>query len=274
MKLVNFTNLCRMVFHVQNIKVITSADDLQLLRHPRHVLAFFSAENNQPSSIVYFPKGSELFSPLSKRALKKKKTRRSKAQMFKDEASFPVIIAFDIFDNCFTEFLLFNSVTVIGLKNCDAYFHIFKSIASVSLIEGYSPTRIISILTDLILQMSEEATRISRPLYKDTAIYPAIEYINNHDIATVSVPNLANICNMSVSGFRAKFKASIGVSPIDYISEKKFLMAKEMISKGKSSLAEISTALGFSNVSYFSRFYKERTGHSPSEDIILKKQSK
>ncbi len=259
-----------MVFHLQNIKVITSAEELKLIKHPRHVLGFFAAENNQPASVIYFPKGSELFAPLSKRPLPSRKRKRKNKNIFDDDAPFPVIISFDVFDNTFTEFLLFSSVTVIPLQNPEDYFNLFKSIAAVSLIENYSPTRIITMLSELILKMSEECTKISRPLYKDTAVYPAIEYINTHDIASVSVPTLANICNMSESGFRAKFKATIGVSPIDYISEIKFLSAKKMIAEGKQNLAEISATLGFSNISYFSRFYKKRAGVSPSDEIILK----
>lgn len=274
MKLVNFTNLCRMTFHLQNIKVITSTEDMLLLKQPRHVLAFFSPEKGQPSSIVYFPKGSEIYSPLSKHKLPTYKSKRVKKAQIKKDTPFPVIITFDIFDNTFTEFLMFPSVKVIPVENTDSYFQMFKSIAAVSLIEGYSPTRIITMLSELILQMSEECTKISRPLYKYTCVFPAIEYINSHDIALVSVPLLADVCNMSVSGFRAKFKEAIGVSPIDYISDRKFNLAKEMIAKGKCNLSEISQSLGFSNVSYFSRFYKLKSGRSPKDDIILKREEK
>lgn len=100
----------------------------------------------------------------------------------------------------------------------------------------------------------------------DVLIQPAIDYLNsNPKFNLVSVNSLAKMCNMHPTTFRRHFEAAFGISPSQYIKDTFKEMAKYYLITEQRSVKEVVYRLGFSSASYFSRFYKENTGFSPSE---------
>lgn len=274
MKLINFTHLSRMEFHVQSIHVFTSPQDMNNVGRTQHILAYFGADRGSSPSIIYFPKGSEFLAPLSTEKPLPRRKKREKPLVPQGSKDFSVIITFDIFDNTFSEFLIFNSVAELPVTNPEKYRGIFKTVAALYQLENGSKARINTAFSDILINICEEYCSKVRPSYINTSVYPAIQYIDSHPLSEISVPLLAKYCEMSLSGFRAHFKDAVGISPVDYISAKKLEKAKELINEGAMSINAISDALGFANSSYFSRFYRERTGHTPTEDIITKAPKK
>lgn len=61
------------------------------------------------------------------------------------------------------------------------------------------------------------------------------------------------------------FRYVLGISPSEYIKRKFTETAKYYLTTEQRSVKEVAYMLGFSNASYFSRFYKENTGFLPSE---------
>lgn len=59
------------------------------------------------------------------------------------------------------------------------------------------------------------------------------------------------------------FKSEYGVTPYEYLLDRKILTAKMMIKNTGMSIKEISDYLGFRDCHYFSNFFKKRTGVSP-----------
>lgn len=59
------------------------------------------------------------------------------------------------------------------------------------------------------------------------------------------------------------FKKETGKTIIDYINERKMIIAKNMIDSGESSLQDIAAGLGFKNYSYFSKLFKKYYDTSP-----------
>lgn len=68
----------------------------------------------------------------------------------------------------------------------------------------------------------------------------------------------------SRSALYARFKEITGQSIGVYIADYRLRRAKELLQSSDMSINEISEALGFSSQRYFSTFFKERTGMSPS----------
>ena len=60
-------------------------------------------------------------------------------------------------------------------------------------------------------------------------------------------------------------KKETGMTAIQYISKLKYDQAKKMIQHTELSLSEIAWNLGFGSLQYFSRFFHEHSGLSPSE---------
>jgi AraC-like DNA-binding protein len=56
-----------------------------------------------------------------------------------------------------------------------------------------------------------------------------------------------------------------GISPRQYFLQLKVMRARELLITTDQSIKEISYQLGFDSIYYFSRFFKQKTGMSPSE---------
>ena len=86
----------------------------------------------------------------------------------------------------------------------------------------------------------------------------------NYD-SKIELSVLAKNHGIAYSHFRKMFKKYTGVSPHQYQLELRILKARELILSTDKSIKEISYQLGFSSIFYFSRFFKNRVGVSPSE---------
>lgn len=79
------------------------------------------------------------------------------------------------------------------------------------------------------------------------------------------VETLGNEIGMSRSQLHRKLKALIGKSPSELIRIKRLERAKKMLEKKISNVSEIAYDVGFNNLSYFSKCFKEHFGKLPSE---------
>jgi len=99
----------------------------------------------------------------------------------------------------------------------------------------------------------------------DAAIYRALAYADAHMDCTVSVTKMAEIAGYHPSHFTKLFRKKFGVSPAQYMIQKKYRSAMDQLSNSTRSVADISDSLGFSNQFYFCNFFKKQTGMTPSE---------
>jgi len=60
-------------------------------------------------------------------------------------------------------------------------------------------------------------------------------------------------------------KTQSGKPAIKHIHERQLLEAKRLLFHANNSLKEIAFDLGFSDASYFNRFFKRETGVTPAE---------
>jgi len=76
---------------------------------------------------------------------------------------------------------------------------------------------------------------------------------------------LADEQNIGYSYFRKKFKEYTGISPHQYHLELKIMRARELLVSTNKTIKEICFEVGFESSHYFSRFFKQKVGVSPSE---------
>lgn len=93
----------------------------------------------------------------------------------------------------------------------------------------------------------------------------SIAYINENLRSKITVKQLADICSISENYYRRLFKAEFGVSPIEYINNKRILTAKEMLLSGYFSVSEAAYECGFSEPRYFNAVFKKYVGMSPTQ---------
>ncbi len=91
----------------------------------------------------------------------------------------------------------------------------------------------------------------------------AVEYVHQNLDKILSIDDLADIVNMSISGFHKKFKEVMHLSPLQYAKSIKLNKAQSYILEGKS-VSEAGFMVGYNSSAQFSREYKRFFGMSPS----------
>lgn len=84
-------------------------------------------------------------------------------------------------------------------------------------------------------------------------------------IGLPSVAWCATELHLSPNYFGDLIKKETGKSPLEYIQSKVIDLAKEKIFDTTKSVSEIAYDLGFKYPQHFSRFFKQRVGHTPNE---------
>lgn len=78
-----------------------------------------------------------------------------------------------------------------------------------------------------------------------------------------TLPTLAEKAGMSRSSFARAFKATVGTSPLDYLTRWRMLLAGARLTNGKEPLSLIAMSLGYDSESAFGTAFKRIMGCSP-----------
>ena len=93
-----------------------------------------------------------------------------------------------------------------------------------------------------------------------------LDYIEKQGDARITVGQLAEMRNMRQDVFSRKFARDLGISPKDFISRTLVRKASMLLSSCSSNtIKEVADQLSFNSEYYFSRFFKQHTGMSPSQ---------
>ncbi len=79
----------------------------------------------------------------------------------------------------------------------------------------------------------------------------------------ILVVEMAAAVRLSPSHFSRAFRASLGMSPKQYLMHRRVEMAKEMLRDGSSRLIEVALSCGFCDQAHFTRVFHAATGVSP-----------
>lgn len=89
-------------------------------------------------------------------------------------------------------------------------------------------------------------------------------YIENHYAEHITVSELAHKFYVSDSTISHLFKQKMGISIYHYITQRRLISAKNLISNGLA-LEQVATRVGFSDYSSFYRAFKQEYGISPRQ---------
>jgi AraC-like DNA-binding protein len=104
----------------------------------------------------------------------------------------------------------------------------------------------------------------------DVRLGKAIGCIHKEPSRKWSVLELARRAGMSRTAFAVRFKQAVGQSPIDYLTEWRMVLARERLTSGAESVAQIAFSLGYESESAFSTAFKRVMGVSPRHQRSLK----
>jgi transcriptional regulator GlxA family with amidase domain len=99
----------------------------------------------------------------------------------------------------------------------------------------------------------------------DPKVLVCQQYIENNLHKNLSIDLLAEHINMGKRTLNRRFKIATGESVIHYIQQLKVEKAKFILERNSSSFDDIANTLGYENVSFFRRLFKQWVGVTPKE---------
>lgn len=111
-----------------------------------------------------------------------------------------------------------------------------------------------------------EAAHSPRKSATDTAIEEVAQSIRQDPGRDWSVQELAASAALSRAQFTRRFVAQHGTAPAQYVIKARIDRAHQLLSETGMTVTQVAAALGYTDVPYFSRQYKQRTGRPPSND--------
>ena len=96
-------------------------------------------------------------------------------------------------------------------------------------------------------------------------LQPVLIYINHHLAEPIYIQELAHSINLSEKYFITFFKKTMGITPINYITQVKMKKALEYLHEQNYSIKEVSSLVGYPDIYTFSKAFKKVYGVSPSK---------
>ena len=94
-----------------------------------------------------------------------------------------------------------------------------------------------------------------------------LNYINEKLTRPYKVEDLAQHFHVSVRTLQRRIKAGAGASPMELVVAARLRQARTLIQSGKYRVSEAAFAVGFEDLSYFSRCYRRSFGLPPSQEL-------
>lgn len=94
-------------------------------------------------------------------------------------------------------------------------------------------------------------------------LQPALQLIEQRPAPLPSVAELAEHCALSRNRFSELFKTALGMSPKQYLDQRRMRRAMSLLVHGDASIANIAERLAFCDAYHFSKRFKALTGLSP-----------
>ncbi len=112
---------------------------------------------------------------------------------------------------------------------------------------------------DIFVRRSSDVTAIDDPL-----VARALHFIRENVRNGINVENVLLYLGVSRSTLQKHFRASVGKSIHDVLTEARFASVKELLVETPLSIADISERCGFQHPEYMSSALKKHTGWSPA----------
>lgn len=103
-----------------------------------------------------------------------------------------------------------------------------------------------------------------------TDMYEVIKYVREHYKEKITISEIAKRCGYSANYFNNKFKEITDKTLVEYISDMRMVEAYKRIVSSNDPIYSISSEVGYSNLTYFYKKFKEKFGCLPEE---LRKRS-
>lgn len=118
-------------------------------------------------------------------------------------------------------------------------------------------------LLGLIIHRLQQRAQ-ARPGTEPLNLHLLQTYISQRLAQPVTLTELARQVNLSPTHFARVFKRQLGISPINYVIQKRMTQASTLLAETTMPLKQIALAVGYDDAFYFSRLFKKTAGLSPA----------
>ena len=155
-------------------------------------------------------------------------------------------------------------------KSRDEVFTLFeKALLERSQTGGGRLLMISLYLSQILVLLSRtgenRASRLSGERQQKKVVQDALVYLHANYARPVNIAELSSRLSVSQQYLGRLFKASVGVSPVRYVNRLRVEQAKTLMRTTAKNISEISFEVGFENIYYFSRTFKQYEGVSPAK---------
>ncbi|MEK7723750.1 MAG: AraC family transcriptional regulator, partial [Acidobacteriota bacterium] len=89
------------------------------------------------------------------------------------------------------------------------------------------------------------------------------EFINDNLEQDLTLTEIAQVADLSHFHFARAFRKSVGITPQQYITNRRIEKAKELLAKSDLPIVEIGFQTGFKNQSHFTTLFRKITSLTP-----------
>lgn len=90
------------------------------------------------------------------------------------------------------------------------------------------------------------------------------QIIKSHVYSDLTIEDLAQLTNLSVSSFKREFRRIFNDSPANYLRNRKLEKTAELLIVSEQSITELAFHSGFKELAHFSKLFKDKFGVTPS----------
>ena len=155
----------------------------------------------------------------------------------------------------------------VTLRKADQLRHNFKAATDAwKSKDGLRVALAMRAVYDSVCNAKKELHKQYLPKAQLLIIDPAIDVLNQQFTDhSLNVPYLASLCGISEVYFRKLFLNSFGVSPKEYLIQKRMEYAKTLLLSGDFSISKVAALCGYTEPCHFSREFTNRVGIPPSQ---------
>lgn len=104
-----------------------------------------------------------------------------------------------------------------------------------------------------------------KQLKRERLIYKIFDYLNEHYAENLSLEKISAEFFISKSNLSHYFKKETGLSPIQYMMQRRIGEAQSLLVETSLPIQEIEFRLGFNDSAHFSKMFKKHVGVTPNE---------
>ena len=109
------------------------------------------------------------------------------------------------------------------------------------------------------------ATLVRRQPHADSVVRACEDWLRDHFRGLDDLGPVVAQAGIPERTLKRRFKAATGTTLIDYLQNLRVEAAKRLLESGRTPVDEISTAVGYSDASFFRSLFKRRTGLTPGQ---------